>query len=316
MNEEYIKQVKPYLRPGMTSTLTVALVCPKLDLSSKSKNLDTFINYAKDAANKGADIVVFPETALTGYQLCELNAPSPLYDVAETIPGPSTEQLITAAQMHNIYIITGMFEADADYIGRIYNSAVLVGPEGLLGTYRKTSIESVSGEVHFDMHTWGAGHGSNIPVWEIKQGWRVAITICYDLWVPEIARVAVVKGADLVINISAIPRPFISAPAMILPVRALENQTGMAFCNHLGLENGVDFPGGRMAVEANNEVILPMDGTIDNENMDLAKFNAETLYQARKGMTQFRDRIPEAYGALVKPTEFTLDYVPYNPPKA
>ena len=312
MNKGLSKQVKPYIRPGMAPTLSVAMVSPTCDLGNKSANLDKFVGYAKDASAKGADIVVFPELSLTGYQLCEITEPTPIYDVAETIPGPSVDRLIAAAKSHNIYIIMGMYEADTERVGLLYNTAVFVGPEGLLGKCRKSHIESMCPIMHFELHMWGVGPGSNIPVWEIRQGWRIGIIICYDCWVPEVPRVAAVKGADSLIVLSATPRHFIDAWPSLLTVRALENQTGVAFCNLLGMEHGVDFAGGRMAVEANSEVIVPLEGTLDSDGMSVATFSAETLYEARKIFEVYRDRNPVAFEALVKPTEFAIDYIPYK----
>ena len=67
-----------------------------------------------------------------------------------------------------------------------------------------------------------------------------------------------------------------------------------------------------MAAEAGGEVILPLEGTMDREGMDIANFSVDSLYQARKAQTQLRDRVPEAYEVLVKPTELTLDFIPYQ----
>ena len=140
MNEGLTKQTKLCLRPGMNATLTVALASSISDLKNKSANLGKFIGYAKNVSAKGADIVAFPEVPLSGYQLTEPAELMVLYDVAETILGPSVDRFIAVAKEHNIYIIMGMYEADAEYVGLIYNTAVFVGPEGLVGKYRKNTI--------------------------------------------------------------------------------------------------------------------------------------------------------------------------------
>ena len=311
MNKELSQQVKPYLRHGMSDTLTVAMCSSLSNLEDKSANLEKFLGYVKEAANKGADIVSFPEAALTGYQLAEPATLSVLYDVAETIPGPSVNRLIEAAKENNVYVVMGMYEADTEYVGLLYNTAVFVGPEGVVGRYRKSTIESFG---PFEMHKWGIGQGDEIPVWEIRQGWRIGITICYDMWVPEVPRVAVVKGADLIVCISAGPAAYAEGWAMVNQVRAIENQTGVAYCNLSGTEHGVAFFGGRIAIEASGEVILPMEGTKDTEGMSLATFTAENLYKARKAMPQLRDRNPVAFQALADPEKLVPDFIPYRPP--
>jgi len=319
--DEWAGQVDHCIRPGMAPTLTVAMVSPIFDPGNKSANLDKFTGYVKEAAAKGADIVLFPETALTGY-LCNVSKPSgwerPLSEIrqwAETIPGPSVERLIAAAKKYNIYIIMGMFEADTEYVGRIYNSAAFVGPEGLVGTFRKNCIVN---HAMFAASHQGLWSGLQIPVWEIRQGWRISIPICYDAWVPEVIRVAVVKGADLILCPSCCPLQHEEPFFTIILIRAIENQTGIAWTNNAGTYYGPAIPaegatlgGHRMAVEATGEVLLK-DGSPDTEGMSLATFTAENLYLGRGFMPQLRDRSPEAYQALVKPKELAKDVIPYK----
>lgn len=305
MTSEMQKQTKSYLRPGMKAGLTVALVSPICELGNKSANLGKFAAYSKEAAAKGADIIAFPESALTGYQLSEPGAPSVLYEMAETIPGPSVDRLIAIARTNNIHIIMGMYEADTQYIGVLYNTAVLVGSRGLIGRYRKNTIECYG---TFDLHRQGIAAGCEIPVFEIEQGWKIGIVICYDMRVPEVPRVAVVKGADLLIVLSAGPEAYNQSWMMVNTVRALENQTGVAYCSIAGNEHGISFSGGRMAVEATGEILVPWEGTSDTEGMSLATFTVENLYKARKEKPQLRDRNPAAYQILVEPRKSTGEY--------
>jgi len=317
--EEFAGQVDHCIRPGMAATLTVAMVSPILEIGNKSANLDKFIGYVKEAAAQGADIVLFPETALTGYiGYKSAGWDRPLSEIrkwAETIPGPSVDRLIAAAREYNIYIILGMFEADSEYVGRLYNSAAFVGPEGLVGTYRKNHIVD---NAMFSASQQGLGSGLQIPVWEIRQGWRISIPICYDLVMPEVPRIAAVKGADLILCPSCCPLQHQEAFFPIILVRAMENQTGVAWTNNAGTYFGPGLPdegatlgGNRMAVEATGEVLLK-EGSPDTEGMSLATFTAENLYLGRGLMPQLRDRKPEAYQALIKPKELARDIIPYK----
>lgn len=307
------------IRPGMASTLSIALVSLILDPGNKPANLEKMARYAKEAAARGADIVVFPEASLTGFTVSRpatQDRPlSELYDWAETIPGPSVNRLMAAAQEYNIYIIMGMIEADSECIGQLYISAAFLGPEGLVGKYRKNII---CDRGVFSEGKWGVCKGHEIPVWEIRQGWRIAIVICRDCWVPEVPRVAVVKGADLVLVHSYTPLYYEEAWAMLLSTRALENQTGFARVNCAGTyypdcppKEGIPLGGSRMAVEATGAVLVK-EGVPDQEGMSIATFTAEKLFRARGTLPLLRDRNVASYRPLVEPPALARDVIPYK----
>ncbi len=289
-------QVAPYLPPGMAATMKVAMVSVIVKTGDNAGNLNHFINdFVAKAAQGGADLVLFPEMALSGYMQPD---PGQAYTSAETIPGPSVNKLIDAAKKFKVYIAMGMTEASSDFTGYLYNTMVLVGPEGLVGKYRKVSIETFG---MFDLARWGIAPGREIPVFKLSNGWRVGLPICYDVWMPEIPRVNAVKGADLLLIGSAGPKGFESGWSLVNTVRALENQVGLAYANLAGTYYGTTFFGGRMAVDPTGTVVLPMEGTADKEGISYATFKATDIYEARKGMPELRDRIPEAYQALVAP---------------
>lgn len=306
-----LEQVEAHIRPGMKATLTVALVSVTVDTGNNPANLEKFIGYVKDASARGADIVVFPEAALSGYMLPELWQ---AYSVAETIPGPSVNRLIAVAKQCNVYIVMGMIEADSDNVGLLYQSAAFVGPEGLVGVHRKNTIECWG---TLELAKWGIGPGREILVWEIDRSWRIGIVLCYDLWVPEVPRVAVVKGADLIIVPSACPTAYTEGYVQMCTTRAMENQTGIAYVSLSGTYYGVTFAGTRMAVEATGVVTLPMEGASDTDGMSMATFAAENLYRGRMAMPELRDRNPAAYHALVetRPSSQIKPYTPSIAPK-
>jgi predicted amidohydrolase len=318
--DESLPEVERSIRHGMAAALTVAMVSPMLEQGNKTANLEKFVGYVKDAASRGADIVLFPETALTGYLVSEpagIDRPmGELYKWAETIPGPSVDRLIEAAKEYNIYIVMGMFEADSEIIGQLYNSAAFIGPEGLVGTYRKNTICDFG---LFSASQWGLGRGFDIPVWEIRQRWRIGIVICYDLAVPEVPRIAAVKGADLILIPSYTPKDIEHIFSTLLPARAIENSTGVAWADCAGTyygpylpKEGLSIGGCRMAVEANGSILV-QEGSFDAEGMSLATFTAENLYKARGLFPQLRDRNPAAYWPLTKPKALAKDIIPYTP---
>src|SRR3990172_12225846 len=123
--------------------VTLSAVCMNV-LQDKTVNLEKYIQYIEEAARLGARLLVFPEVSLQGY-LKKRGAPSEpevieltryYRTTAETVPGPTTELIVKHAARHNMYIQIGM--AEAARAGQVfYNSAVLVGPQGVVGVFRK-----------------------------------------------------------------------------------------------------------------------------------------------------------------------------------
>jgi predicted amidohydrolase len=135
-----------------------------------------------EAARQKADLVVLGET-LTYYGLGK-----PFADVAEPIPGPSTEYFGNLARKHDLYIVAGLVER-ADHL--IYNTAALIGPDGkLVGKYRKVTLprSEIDG---------GIAPGSDYPIFDTRFG-KVGIMICYDGFFPEVARQLSDRGAEVI----------------------------------------------------------------------------------------------------------------------
>src|SRR5689334_13666794 len=107
----------------MPQTLTVAAAQIEPKIFEKEANLEKIKEYARKAANMGAELIVFPEAALSGYCFGNLNECLP---VTETIPGPSTTDLAKLCKELNVYLVIGMLEKAG---GNVYNSAALVGPD-------------------------------------------------------------------------------------------------------------------------------------------------------------------------------------------
>jgi predicted amidohydrolase len=145
-------------------------------------NCHQFAPLIAEAARQRADLVVLPET-LTFYRLG-----LKFVDVAETIPGPSTEYFGELARKHNLYIVAGLVERDRHLI---YNAAVLMAPDGkIAGKYRKVSLPRNEIEA-------GIAPGNDYPVFETRFG-KVGMMICYDGFFPEVARRLSNNGAEVI----------------------------------------------------------------------------------------------------------------------
>ena len=154
-----------------------------------------------EAARQKADLVVLGET-LTYYGLGKSFA-----EVAEAIPGPSTDYFGTLAKKHDLYIVAGLVERSGHLI---YNTAVLIGPDGkVVGKYRKTTLPR--GEIEA-----GIAPGDDYPVFETRFG-KVGMMICYDGFFPEVARQLSNRGAEV------IAWPVWGCNPMLARARACEN---------------------------------------------------------------------------------------------
>jgi len=137
------------------------------------------------AALAESDLVVFPELVVTGAVADRETAEQ----LAESIPGPSTERLRELAISAGMYLVAGLIERDAKS-GRLYNSAVLVGPDGVGGTYRKLHLAA-------EDRAWATPGDLGLPAFDIPAG-RIGMLLGYDALFPEAARSLALDGADII----------------------------------------------------------------------------------------------------------------------
>ncbi|MFC1930261.1 carbon-nitrogen hydrolase family protein [Chloroflexota bacterium] len=188
------------------SKVSVACVNYTTIWGDKVANLEKMKRMTRTAAKRGAEIVVFPELALSGYE-CDAEGagqhqPCAMHEAAaETVPGPSTEEMASLARELDVYIIFGMPERDKKDPKIRYNAAAVISPEGILGTYQKLAFPPPPRYNEGICFTTG----DEIPVWETRYG-PIGVQICLDmLFYPEFSRIQALKGARLIINSTAAP---------------------------------------------------------------------------------------------------------------
>lgn len=175
-------------------TVTIAAVNYNPVWGDKQANLEKIKGYIVDAAGQGADIVVIPELALSGYTVEEEKAMH--MREAELIPGPSTNEIAKLTKEHNIYVIMGMPERDKDNPDIAYNSAAIIGPEGIIGSYQK--IQPWQPEMKW------CTKGDTPFLFDSPWG-PIGVEICFDIYnFPELSRYLSARGALVVINPTAI----------------------------------------------------------------------------------------------------------------
>lgn len=181
----------------MVKIATVCMHCP----FDKEKNMATYFSYIEKAANEGANLIVFPEQSYQGYletitQMPYANADYQ-YEHAEIIPGGTcVNAMIEQAQKYNMYIIWGMTEHEPTEPYKLYNTTVLVGPEGYVGKYRKVHLP------YQELHIFAPGH--DFPVFNTTIG-KIGMLICYDKQFPESARELALGGAEILVMPTAWP---------------------------------------------------------------------------------------------------------------
>ncbi len=194
-----------------------------------------------------ADLFVLPELFSSGYLF---RSQEEVAAVAEEVPsGPTTRMLKSLAARHNCYLVAGLAEAAQ---GKVYNSAVLVGPHGVVATYRKTHLFS-------DEALWFAPGDTGFVVADVGLA-RLGSMICFDWIFPEAARTLALKGADIICHPANLVLPYCQKA---MTTRALENGVFAITANRIGVEerDGVSlrFTGGSQIVDPRGKVLLATD---------------------------------------------------------
>lgn len=261
-------------------------------LGDRAHNLTIIADQIRAAARAGADLAVLPECALTGYVYGSLDE---ALEVADPIPGPWTDRLCDLTARAGIHAVIGLLERVED---RCYNSAVLCGPTGLVGVYRKTHTLCLG----VDRFTTPG----DIPytVYDLPFG-RVGILICYDLRFPEPARALALQGAQIIALPTNWPRSSTIQPDVFTRSRAAENRVFVLAANRVGTEAGADFLGRSQIVDPDGDVLA--EASCQHPQLlihDIDPCEAEikhvVLSPGEHEMDCWNERRPDLYTALVQ----------------
>ncbi|RMH06138.1 MAG: acyltransferase [Nitrospirae bacterium] len=248
---------------------------------------EVFTNLERVAAELeiiDCDLVVLPELAMTGYQFL---SPEETWNLAEPIPeGPTTTRCLELAKARSMIMVVGLAERAGT---RCYNSAVVVGPSGLIGVYRKVHL--------FAEETLFFTSGdTGFPVWNIGEA-TIGVLICFDWIYPEAARTLALKGADLLCHPANLVLPY-CPDAMV--TRCLENRVFSITANRVGSEARGGKP--RLSFIGQSEIVSP-SGTIlhraPSGQSELYFVDIDVKEARQKRITPyndlFRDRRPSCY---------------------
>jgi predicted amidohydrolase len=263
-------------------------------LGENERNLALCIARLEEAAAAGAGLLVLPECAVPGYVFESAEEAMPY---AETVPGPSTEALAAACARLGTHVVCGLLETDGESIA---NAAVLVGPDGLIGTYRKTHLPFLG----VDRFT---RPGDELTVFDTPVG-RIGIQICYDLRFPEVTRSLALAGADIVVLPTNWPLAASANAELLAPARAYENRVYLLVSNRVGRERTAEFCGRSQIVDPAGVRLAEADATGETllvADIDLERARDKSIVPApgEYEMHLFGHRRPELYGALTRETE-------------
>lgn len=218
----------------MTEPLRLGFIQFTPSLGEPEENRQAILRLVAGAE---ADLLVLPELCLSGYLMgCREEA----LRLAEPANGPTTAALTDVCRREERHVIFGLAERDGE---RVYNSAVVVGPQGLVGVYRKTHL-------FLDELDWFSPGDRGFPVWDLGCA-RVGVLICFDWAFPEAARSLALAGADVIAHPANLVLPH---GRKVMAVRAIENHVFTVTANRCGRE---DRDGRRLEFNGGSQVVAP-----------------------------------------------------------
>jgi predicted amidohydrolase len=224
------------------------------------------------ACADGATLVAVPELFATGYRLDE-----DYHKFAETIPGPTTDFLTSLARAHNAYIAGSLIE-EATVRGVIYNTEVLVGPEGLVGKQAKIIL------YHREKLYFAAGDVA-VP-YDTALG-KIGLMICRDIGFPEIARALTLKGAEILICSSAAGSIGVSTQA-----RAADNSAYLVASNRIGKELDTNLGGDSRIIDPSGKVMAEAG---KEEGYCIAELDTDFIVETRNRRRNLQDYRPSLF---------------------
>lgn len=255
-------------------------------------NLRNIAASIERAADHGARLVVFPECALTGYCFSSLEEAKPF---AEPLPGPSTMQLAEVCGRVQTHCVVGLLEAAGD---SVFNACVLIGPEGIIGTYRKIHLPYLGvdrfvtpGDRPFQVHE--------------VDGVRIGMNICYDCSFPESSRVMMLDGADLIVLPTNWPPGARCLADYIVNVRSMENCVYYMAVNRIGTERGFPFIGKSRICDPDGGILADApheEAAVLYAELDVARSRNKHLVRVpnEHEIDRLKDRRPEMYSRIVE----------------
>jgi predicted amidohydrolase len=276
----------------MSDKVKIAAVQMNPAIMQNKRNLDKILSEVRTAAGNGADLIVFPECALTGYVFSSREEAVPFM---ETVPGLSTDKLAACCRELGVHVVVGLLEKDAN---KCFNAAILIGPGGLVGKYRKNHLPFLGIDRFLD-------YGDRpFEIYRTQIG-NIGIHICYDCNFPESARIMTLLGADILVLPTNWPQGRGKVAKYVVNTRAYENKVHFVAVNRVGEERGTRFIGNSKIIDTWGDTLAQATG--DDEQTIYAEVSLtearqkHVIFKAGEFEMNFiRDRRPELYGKIAE----------------
>ena len=264
-------------------------------------NLDKAISRIEEAAKRGAETICLQELFASQYP-CQVEDPR-FFDLAETIPGPSTDAICKVAAAKKVVVVASIFEKRTE--GIYHNTAVVIDADGkIAGKYRKMHIPDdpryyekfyfTPGDLDFVAHPTANG--------------RIGALVCWDQWFPEAARLTAMAGAQVIFYPTAIGWYHSETPedrakmqdawVTIQRSHAIANGVFVAVVNRVGIEADLEFWGGSFVADPFGEIIARADAS--REETLIVECDLGKVERTRRNWPFLRDRRIDAYQDLTR----------------
>lgn len=284
-------------KDDVVNSVTVGLVQMSVSQDTDA-NLKNAVKRIGEAAKRGAQIVCLPELFRSRYFCQEEDVEN--FNLAEQIPGETTEALSKAAKENGVVVVAGIFEKRAR--GLYHNSAVVIDADGkIVGKYRKMHIPD---DPHYYEKFYFSPGDLGFNSYDTRYG-RIGVLICWDQWYPEAARLIALSGAQIIFYPTAIGslpedgddarRTQLSAWETIQRSHGIANGIFIASVNRSGTEDKINFWGSSFVSGPLGETVAKAGG---KEEILLAKCNFDSIDETRHWWPFLRDRRIDAYKGL------------------
>jgi len=279
--------------PGETLT-GIACIQMRPVFGDIEGNIARSLAFIEQAAAQGAALIVLPELANSGYVF---RSRAEAFALAEPVPGGrTTEAWAAAAARHDLFIVAGICERDGT---KLFNSAVVIGPDGYIGTFRKVHLWNEEA-LYFESGDLG------FPVFDTRLG-RIGVGICYDGWFPETFRLCALQGADVV----CVPTNWVPIPGqadgreamanILVKAAAHSNSLFIACADRIGRERGQPFEGQSLIVSYTGWPVAGPASRTEEEivfaRVDLGEARRKRNWNAFNQV--LRDRRTDVYGEML-----------------
>ena len=280
----------------------MALVQARSDVGSETydpreANLARALEAIESLRGREVELAAFGELFLSGYRTDALLA---RYATVVEPPDEHVQALSAACAIADLHLLIGAATLGGRVPGDLYNSALLIGPEGVSGVYRKTHVAAFPRRGGVSMERAFYSPGRELGVFELPGG-CVGTHICYDMAFPEVARVQALRGAELLVNVAAAAAGYERSWQHMPYVRAVENAVWYAVCSVVGEQRGEEMVGGSCIYDPTGALVAEAGG---EEEVLVADIDLALAGRTRAALHLFSNRQPGLYRLISEETPY------------